>query len=74
MVLVSMFQFYADDTQLYVHLTHKNVASALDKQSCCPEDVKRCNITQSVQMATHLHGHTLDLVLTPADRSGISNV
>ena len=35
------FQFYADDTQLYVHLTHKNVASALDKLSCCLEDVKR---------------------------------
>ena len=29
------FQFYADDTQLYVHLTHKNVASALDKLSRC---------------------------------------
>ena len=35
------FQFYADDTQLYVHLTHKNVASALDKLSLCLEDVKR---------------------------------
>ena len=35
------FQFYADDTQLYVHLTHKNVASALDKLSHCLEDVKR---------------------------------
>ena len=35
------FQFYADDTQLYVHLTHKNASSALDKLSCCLEDVKR---------------------------------
>ena len=35
------FQFYADDTQLYVHLTHKNVAPALDKLSHCLEDVKR---------------------------------
>ena len=25
-------------------------------------------------MATHLHGHILDLVLTPTDASGISNV
>ena len=25
-------------------------------------------------MATHLHGHILDLVLTPADTSGIFNV
>ena len=35
------FQFYTDDTQLYVHLAHKNVASALDKLSRCLEDVKR---------------------------------
>ena len=35
------FQFYADDIQLYVHLRHKNVASALDKLSHCLEDVKR---------------------------------
>ena len=34
-------QFYADDTQLYVHLTHKNAASALDKLSRCLEDIKR---------------------------------
>ena len=36
------FQFYADDTQLYVHLTQKTVASALNKLLCCLEDVKRC--------------------------------
>ena len=35
------FQFYTDDTQLYVHLTHKNVASALGKLSHCLEDFKR---------------------------------
>ena len=35
------FQFYTDDIQLYVHFTHKNVASALDKLSHCLEDVKR---------------------------------
>ena len=29
------FQFYADDTQLYVHLIQKNVVSALDKLSHC---------------------------------------
>ena len=33
------FQFYAGDTQLYVHLTHKNVALAVDKLSHCLEDV-----------------------------------
>ena len=32
------------------------------------------NITQNVQTATHLHGHILDLVLTPTDASGFSNV
>ena len=35
------FHFYADDTQLYMHLTHKNVVSALDKLSHCLEDVKK---------------------------------
>ena len=34
------FHFYADDTQLYVHLTHKNVALALDELSHCLDDVK----------------------------------
>ena len=29
------YHFYVDDTQLYVHLTHKNVALALDKLSHC---------------------------------------
>ena len=33
------FKFYADDTQLYVHLTHKNVALALGKLSRCLADV-----------------------------------
>ena len=36
--------------------------------------LESCNITQNVHMATHLHGYILDLVLTPADTSGISNV
>ena len=36
--------------------------------------LESCNITQKVQTATHLHGHILDLVLTPADASVISNV
>ena len=36
-----IFHFYADDTQLYVHFTHKNVALALDKLSQCPDDVKK---------------------------------
>ena len=44
------FQFYADDTQLYVHLTHKNVASALDKLSHCLEDVKRWLCTNKLKL------------------------
>ena len=36
--------------------------------------LESCNITQNVLTATHLHGHILDLVLTPTDASGISNV
>ena len=34
------FHFYAHDTQLYVHLTHKNVAHAFDRWKSCLEDVK----------------------------------
>ena len=44
------FQFYVDDTQLYVHLTHKNVASALDKLSRCLEDVKRWLSTNKLKL------------------------
>ena len=44
------FQFYADDTQLYVHLTHKNVASALDKLSHCLEDIKRWLFTNKLKL------------------------
>ena len=44
------FQFYADDTQLYVHLTHKNAASALDKLSHCLEDVKRWLSTNKLKL------------------------
>ena len=36
--------------------------------------LESCNITQNVQTATNLHGHILDLVLTPTDASVISNV
>ena len=35
------FDFYADDTQLYVHLTHKNVAKAFDRLKSCFDDVKK---------------------------------
>ena len=44
------FQFYADDTQLYVHLTHKNASSALDKLSRCFENVKRWLSTNKLKL------------------------
>ena len=36
--------------------------------------LESCNITQNVQTTTHLHGHILDLVLTPTDASSFANV
>ena len=35
------FHFHADNTQLYVHLKHKNVAHAFDKLKSCFDDVKK---------------------------------
>ena len=32
------------------------------------------NLAQNVNKATHLHGHTLDLILSPSDSSFVSNV
>ena len=34
------FHFYADDTQLYIHLSHKNASSALAKLNACLRDVQ----------------------------------
>ena len=33
------FHFYADDTQLFVHLSYKNATSAFDKLNSCLQDV-----------------------------------
>ena len=35
------FHFYADDTQLYIHLSHKNASAALAKLNACLHDVQR---------------------------------
>ena len=35
------FHFYADDTQLYVHLSRKNAFTALTKLNACLRDVQR---------------------------------
>ena len=34
------FHFYADDSQLYVHLSHMNPSAAFDKLNRCLQDVK----------------------------------
>ena len=34
------FYFHADDTQLYVHLSHMNASAAFDKLNRCLQDVK----------------------------------
>ena len=36
--------------------------------------LESCNINQHVHKPTHIHGHTLDLILTPNDSSAVSNV
>ena len=36
-----IFHFYADDTQLYIHLSHKNASAALAKLNACFQDVQR---------------------------------
>ena len=35
------FHFYADDTQLYIHLSNKNTCAALAKLNACLNDVQR---------------------------------
>ena len=35
------FHFYVDDTQLYIHLYHKNASASLAKLNACLQDVQR---------------------------------
>ena len=35
------YHFYADDTQLFIHMSHKNAALSFDKQSSCLLDVQK---------------------------------
>ena len=35
------FHFYADDTQLYVYLSHKNASAALSKLNACLQEVQQ---------------------------------
>ena len=40
------FHFYADDTQLYIHLSHKNASSALAKLNACLRDVQWMSLSK----------------------------
>ena len=55
------------DFNIHVDITSKDSEKFLN----CLES---CNINQHVHKPTHLHGHTLDLILTPDDSSSVSNV
>ena len=47
------FHFYADDTQLCVHLTHKNVSHAFDRLERCLEDVKKWLSANTLKLNPH---------------------
>ena len=44
------FHFYADDTQLYVHLNHKNAPAAFDSLNNCLNDVKEWMATNKLKL------------------------
>ena len=44
------FHFYADDTQLYINLSHKNPADAFDKLNRCLQDVKEWMSTSKLKL------------------------
>ena len=55
------------DFNIHVDTTSKDSEKFLN----CLET---CNINQHVNKPTHLHGHILDLILTPDDSSVVLNV
>ena len=44
------FHFYADDTQLYVHLSHMNASAAFDKLNRCLQDVKEWMLASKLKL------------------------
>ena len=47
------FHFYADDTQLYVHLLHMNASAAFDKLNRCLQDVKEWMSASKLKRKVH---------------------
>ena len=47
------FHFYADDTQLYVHLSHRNASAAFDKLNRCLQDVKEWMSATKLKLNSH---------------------
>ena len=64
---VSSSSFMCGDFNIHVDTTSSDSTKFL---SC----LDLCNITQHVRTPTHLHGHILDLVLTPTEPTVVSNV
>ena len=46
------YHFYADDTQLFIHLTHVNASTAFDKLRKCLDDVKLWLATNKLKLNT----------------------
>ena len=44
------FHFYADDSQVYIHLSHKNVSAAFEKLNRCLDDVKEWMSTSKLKL------------------------
>ena len=44
------FHFYADDSQLYVHLLHMNASAAFDKLNRCLQDVKEWMLASRLKL------------------------
>ena len=47
---VIKFHFYADDTQIYVHLSQKNSSAAFEQLNRCLDDVKEWMSTSKVKL------------------------
>ena len=44
------FHFYADDSQVYIHLSHKNISAAFEKLNRYLEDIKEWMSTSKLKL------------------------